>query len=404
MKTVAIISEYNPFHNGHLYQIEKIREEFGQDTAIIAIMSSNFTQRGEIAIMDKWARAESAVRCGVNLVLELPFPYSMSSAEFFARAGVHIAEKTGVVDILAFGSESGDISALEDTAEKILSPALNKEIRRLSADKSTNNLGYAEIRDIAFKNVFGHEAPLNSANNILAVEYIKALRTENSSITPFTIKRTGAAYNDDTLSNGSIQSATAIRSLILQNCDSAAKFMPICVAESIFREQSVGAFPLDQESLFPAVATSFTLNFTNDADNIHDIAGGLYNRLKNKSIEATSIQSLVELATTKKYTTARIKRGIWYSLLGVTSSDVKTLPEYTQVLGMNKVGQILLKEIKKTAAISVLTRPSDLPAVPLAAKQKELADKADSISQLAKPIPMSQGSIYKRSPFVKKDV
>ena len=335
MKTVAIISEYNPFHNGHLYQIEKIREEFGLDTAIIAIMSSNFTQRGEIAIMDKWARAESAIRCGVNLVLELPFPYSMSSAEFFAKAGVHIAEKTGVVDILAFGSESGDISVLNDTAEKLLSPILNEEISRLSADKSMNNLGYAEIRDIAFKNIFGYEAPLDSANNILAVEYIKALRTENSSIIPFTIKRTGAAYNDRELSYGSIQSATAIRGLMSQEDASALEFIPKGTAECIFREQASEAFPLNQEALFPAIVTSFTLNFTNDADKLHDIAGGLYNRLKNKSIEATSIQSLVELATTKKYTTARIKRGIWYSLLGVTSSDVKTLPEYTQVLGMD---------------------------------------------------------------------
>ena len=404
MKTVAIISEYNPFHNGHLYQIEKIREEFGLDTAIIAIMSSNFTQRGEIAIMDKWARAESAIRCGVNLVLELPFPYSMSSAEFFAKAGVHIAEKTGVVDILAFGSESGDISVLNDTAEKLLSPILNEEISRLSADKSMNNLGYAEIRDIAFKNIFGYEAPLDSANNILAVEYIKALRTENSSIIPFTIKRTGAAYNDRELSYGSIQSATAIRGLMSQEDASALEFIPKGTAECIFREQASEAFPLNQEALFPAIVTSFTLNFTNDADKLHDIAGGLYNRLKNKSIEATSIQSLVELATTKKYTTARIKRGIWYSLLGVTSSDVKTLPEYTQVLGMDKVGQVLLKKIKKTTSISVLTKPSDSPAVPLAAKQKALSDKADSISQLAKPTPKPIGSIYKRTPFVNKGV
>ena len=139
MKTVAIISEYNPFHNGHLYQIEKVREHFGDDTAIIAIMSSNFTQRGDVAIMDKWARAESAVRCGVNLVLELPFPYSMSSAEFFAKAGVHIADSIGVVDVIAFGSESGDITHLVETARNLSSRELDKEIARLAAD--CDNLG-----------------------------------------------------------------------------------------------------------------------------------------------------------------------------------------------------------------------------------------------------------------------
>lgn len=403
MKTVAIISEYNPFHNGHLYQIEKVREHFGADTAIIAIMSSNFTQRGDIAIMDKWARAEAAVRCGVNLVLELPFPYSMSSAEFFARAGVHIADAIGVVDVLAFGSESGELDILEQTAQNLTSPLLDKEIARLNTQKDTENLGYAEIRELAYKNVFGSVPPISSANNILAVEYIKALRASNSAVAPFTIKRTGADYNNNSLSDGNIQSATAIRKLFFEN-NSAVDFVPNSVFECISEQQKAAAFPYDQEKLFSAVVTSFTLNYTDGCDNIHDVGGGLYNRLKNKSLEATSIQSLVELATTKKYTTARIKRGIWYSLLGVTSSDVRALPEYTQVLGLDKVGQALLKKIKKTSTVSILTKPSDTPLSAIFKAQKELADKADAISQLARPTAGSVGSIYKRTPFVKKDV
>ncbi len=403
MKTVAIISEYNPFHNGHLYQIEKVREHFGAETAIIAIMSGNFTQRGDIAIMDKWARAESAVRCGVNLVLELPFPYSMSSAEFFAKAGVHIADAIGVTDILAFGSESGDLDVLEQTAKHLSSPLIDEEIARLNSEKDMDNLGYAEMRELAYKNVFGSVPPISSSNNILAVEYIKAIQTSNSSITPFTIKRTGADYNNSSLSDGNIQSATAIRKLFLNN-SSAANFIPNNAFECILAQRELAAFPYDQEKLFPVVAASFTLNYTDGCDDIHDVGGGLYNRLKNKSLEATSIQSLVELATTKKYTTARIKRGIWYSLLGVTSSDVRSLPEYTQVLGIDSVGQALLKKIKKTSTISILTRPSDTPASAISASQKGLADKADAITQLARPRVGSTGSIYKRTPFVKKDV
>ena len=401
MKTVAIISEYNPFHNGHLYQIEKIREHFGEDTAIIAIMSSNFTQRGEVAIMDKWARAEAAVRCGVNLVLELPFPYSMSSAEFFARSGVHIANALGIVDVLAFGSESGDLSILERTADNLASPRIDEEIARLKNEKES--IGFAEIRELAYRNVYGCDAPISSANNILSVEYIKALRSLGSAILPFTIKRTGADYNCESIEDGKIQSATAIRKSFYNNI-SAYDYVPDNVATCILEEQKSGGFPCDGKALFPAVAASFTLNFTNDDCDIHDVSGGLYNRLKNKSLEATSINSLVELTSTKKYTTARIRRGIWYSLLGVTSSDVRALPEYTQVLGLDKAGQSLLKRIKKSSNLSVLTRPSESPESPLAIKQKELSDKADALSQLAKPAIKPSGSIYKRTPFVKKDV
>jgi predicted nucleotidyltransferase len=176
------------------------------------------------------------------------------------------------------------------------------------------------------------------------------------------------------------------------------------VFNCILRELNAGAFPCNAEALFPAVAASFTLNFTAGDRDIHDASGGLYNRLKNKCLEATSINSLVELTATKKYTTARIRRGIWYSLLGVTSSDVRVMPEYTQVLAMDKHGQALLKRIKKSSSISVLTKPSDTPSSPIGVKQKELSDKADAISQLSKPTGSPTGSIYKRTPFVKKDV
>ncbi|MBR5144795.1 MAG: nucleotidyltransferase family protein, partial [Clostridia bacterium] len=134
MKVAAIISEYNPFHNGHEYQIKKLRQMLGDDTAVIAIMSGNYTQRGEIAVTDKTIRARAAIECGVNLVLELPFPYSMSSAEFFARSGVKIAHEIGVVDYLAFGSESGDISELSDLASIISSDEYKLTLESLSGD------------------------------------------------------------------------------------------------------------------------------------------------------------------------------------------------------------------------------------------------------------------------------
>ena len=139
MKTVAIISEYNPFHSGHEYQIQKIREEFGADTRIIAIMSGNYTQRGEMAIMDKSLRAECAVRCGVNLVLELPFPFSSSSAEFFSRSGVKIAHSLGVVDYLSFGSECGSIEELVNAAKNMSSKEYKALLKQNLAAKNIRN-------------------------------------------------------------------------------------------------------------------------------------------------------------------------------------------------------------------------------------------------------------------------
>ena len=398
MKTVAIISEYNPFHNGHRYQIDKIREQLGADTAIVAIMSGNYTQRGEIAIMDKWERAKGAVLSGVNLVLELPFPYSISSAEFFARAGVHIASALGVIDYLSFGSELGDIQALSAVADNMLSNKFKDELKRLSESSENENLGYARLNELAYKNVFGVEPPESSANNILALEYIKAIRT----LIPNTIKREGASYNDEDIIDSSFQSASAIRKKLKSDICSAKDFVPEIVYNTMIDEYKAKVFPTDPGKLDAPIISYFRLISECNRNDIHDASGGLYNRLINKSYEASDIPTLIDLSATKKYTTARIRRAIWYSYFGVTSSDVKTLPEYTQLLAMDKIGQALLKKIKKTSTLTILTKPSTELISVCGARTKELSDKADFIFQLSKPEPLAASSIYKRTPFVVK--
>ena len=172
MKVAAIIAEYNPFHNGHKYQVDKIREKLGEDTAIVAIMSGNFTQRGEIAITDKTIRSRAAVECGVNLVIELPFPYSMSSAEFFARGGVAIAESIGVVDYLVFGSECGDVRVLSDIASVMLSSEYQLTMDTLRDDPQFRERGYPELCEIALSRIYGREVSRDffSPNNILGIE------------------------------------------------------------------------------------------------------------------------------------------------------------------------------------------------------------------------------------------
>ncbi len=402
MKTVAIISEYNPFHNGHLYQIKKIREELGSDTAIIAIMSGNYTQRGEIAIMEKWARAKTAALSGVNLVLELPFPYSASSAEFFARAGVSIANSLGVVDYLSFGSELGDISKLSKIATNMQNDEFRHTLSSLMENAETNNLGYPKLMEVAYNQTFSDNLcdEIFRANNILALEYIKALKERSSEIKPHTIKRLGAEYTSIKIDNNTnFQSATAIREL-LTNCESAFDYIPNTTSEVIQSEIKSNAFPCKTEKLDSAILSYFRLSRPTAKCNIHDAEGGLYNRLIGASLEAKDISSLIDLSGTKKYTTARIKRAIWYSFFGVTSSDVKNAPKYTQVLALDNVGQALLKRIRKYGMIHIVTKPSTTFDDSGISRQKMLSDNADFIFQLTKPVVHSVGSVYKRSPFV----
>lgn len=399
MIAVAIISEYNPFHTGHEYQIKKIREEFGEDTAIISIMSGNFTQRGEVAVCDKAIRARAAVECGVNLVLELPFPFCMSGADYFARSGVKIANALGIVDYLSFGTESGDISILSKTAEILLSDEYESEFSRIKENKG---LGYAQICEAAFKAVSGKDFSF-TPNNILALEYIKALISSASHIKPHTIKRFGTPYNEEKLTSEKHQSATAIRHALANAQLSALNYLPGSVTD-IFREAiQNGELPCDGERLSAAVISKFRLNTSSGTEGIHDAKDGLYNRLKSASFEANDISSLVALSETKKYTNARIRRAMWYSFFGVTSSDMNALPMYTQVLAMDTVGMKLLKAAGGTSSISILTKPSDYSHfTDEQLRQKQLSEMADTVFELTKPVPKSGKNHLKLTPFIKK--
>ncbi len=400
---VGIISEYNPFHNGHLYQIEKIREAFGNNTKIIAVMSGNYVQRGGIAIADKALRARCALECGVNLVLELPFPYSMSSAEFFARSGVHILNSLGCVDYLAFGSESGDIEALTRVAKAMLTEEYNTLLKSLlDDDKKT---GYPEACELALKKILMTDGPVLdfSPNNILAIEYIKALLTSDSHIRPYTIMRKGNDFSSFNFVNGDIQSATAIRYAINNKDISALEYVPNITKPLILNAINNGDFPCDENRLSSAVIASFRLNSPKSSSEIHDATGGLYNRLKELSFETNNIENLVRAAESKKFTRARIKRAIFNSFLGVTSSQVKELPMFTQLLAADIEGRSILKTIKNQGSISILTKPSDTDSLSQTAKmQKSISDTADSVFQLAKPIPKNGNSALRFTPFVKK--
>ena len=400
MKRVAIICEYNPIHTGHEYQINKIREEFGADTEIIALMSGNFTQRGDIAFADKYTRAKWAVMAGVNLVLMLPFPFSMSSAEFFAKSSVEILNDIGVVDVLSFGSEIGDIEKLKKVANNFSQSDFLMEVKN-----PAKSIGYAKFLDDKYRLYFEENVKTNffTPNNILAVEYIKALSLTNSNIKSHTVKRVGADYNE-TEFNGSIyQSASSIRENLIDDLNSALNYIPNKSKQAFLSDYIDGEFPCDAEKLAVSIISFLRLNCSAGSNDIHDMADGLYNRLRNASFKTNSFSGLIKLAGTKKFTNARLRRVLWYSYLGVTSSMVKEKPQYTQVLAMDNVGQAILKNIKKHGKITVITKPSSVCGLNEAGlRQKQLNDKADSVFQLTKPRFCPGDDAFKRSPFVLK--
>ena len=404
MKTVAIIAEYNPFHNGHLYQINKIKEIFSGDTAVIAIMSGNYTQRGEMAFADKLIRARCAVDSGIDLVLELPFPFSISSAEFFAKSGVKIANSIGIVDYLAFGCELSNPNELLSIAKNMSSELYLNELHKLTGDSNYKKIGYPKLCEIAYCNCFGIiENNIFKPNNILAFEYVKAIISSNSQIKPLPLKRVGAGYNDSFNISEEFQNASAIRKLFDIDCNSALKYIPDFTHNHITDAIKNGEIPTNESLMDRAVISNFRINPPESVGEIHDAEGGLYNRLYEASYKTNSISSLTEITETKKFTKARIRRAIWYSYFGVTSSEVRSSPAYTQVLAMNNIGRYLLKEIKKVSDFPVITKPSAVNDLEFEViKQKNLSNMADSVFALARKKPINAKSSLIFTPYVKK--
>jgi predicted nucleotidyltransferase len=399
MKTVAIICEYNPFHTGHKYHIDKLRNEFGSDTRIVAVMSGNFTQRGEVAFADKYLRAKCAVLSGVNLVLELPFPFSSSSAEFFAKSALKIVSAIPNVDYLSFGSESGDLSHLSKIAENMIKEPF---LSLLKSNEATQSQGYAASIPELYNSCYQPKLPPSffSPNNILAIEYIKAINELSLNITPHTIKRMGASYSDEKLTKCTHQSAAAIRNLMIHDKISALEYLPKSSKDVLISE--LESFPCDIERISSAIISYFRLNTPEGS--FHDADGGLYNRISKYSFETDSISHLISLSDTKKYTSARIRRAILNSFFGVTSSNVRKLPLYTQLLGADSVGTAILKDAKEYGKLPILTKPSRKSILSDEARlQKELSDRADSIFQLTHPnFTFGHGNIT-ATPFIMKN-
>jgi predicted nucleotidyltransferase len=370
MKVLGIIAEYNPFHNGHMYHLNRSLELINPDYTI-AVMSGHFTQRGEAAVIDKWERAEMALRNGIDVVLELPASYSSQTAELFAYGGIQILNHTGLVTHVSFGSEIGQIEPLAEIA-RVLSEE-PPSFKVLLKQYLNQGLSFPQAR---YKAVVQHaskrcalnfsenqwEKIINSSNSILAIEYLKALYRTNSSIKPFTVPRIGASYNAQEIT-GEISSATAIRNELLgQRCwDKIAHTMPEISFKILKYAIDSGKGPVTNQALEQLLLGTIRRTPLHEIKSWMDVDEGLENRIKECAMQAATLEEFMMLTKTKRYVYTRLQRILIHALLGLTKEKINWFrssggPQYLRILGFSKRAMPLLKQLKKAAKVPIVTK------------------------------------------------
>ncbi len=361
MDTVlGIIGEYNPFHNGHLYHLNESKKLAGANYTV-AVISGNFVQRGNVALLDKWSRTKMAILNGVDLVLELPCIYSISSAENFALGAIKTLDSLKIIDTVSFGAEISDISVLKEFAEILTEEP--DEFKSLLAHELSKGVSFPKARENALlmylNDIRKYANVLSSPNNILAIEYLKALTLTNSTIQPLAIKRVGPGYNSNMVTDN-FASGTAIRRFIKErNFYSLDKVLPKVsydiLAETIKKGHYVDGIERFEKEIM------FTLRRMTVAEiaNLPDVSEGLENSIKNAANSCNNLAEFVKLVKSKRYTQTRIDRILLYALLGFTKEDMevsKKIDPYIRVLGFNSKGQELLSEIcKENRRLQVIT-------------------------------------------------
>ena len=341
MTVAAVVCEYNPFHNGHLKQFRQIRAELGADTPIVCIMSGDFVQRGQPAIFDKMTRARAAVECGASLVLELPVTCALSSAEGFAHGAAYILDQLGVVTHLCFGSECGDLETLLQTATALDSPDFADALRRELERKDS----FAAARQRALETVGCGGDCLSRPNDILAVEYCKALRKLQSGIQPVTFARQGD-YHDDTPEREN-PSATSLRKLA--DITEWAAFVPpqalACYRDApVYRQENGERAMLAVLRSLPEEAFE-TVPFGSE---------GLWRRFRRACRQAGCVEGIIDAVKSKRYARSRIARMTMCAYLGITQADLQTVPPYVRVLAMDRRGREVLAAARDVTKIPVI--------------------------------------------------
>lgn len=346
-KILAIIAEYNPFHNGHLYHLQKSKKELNPDYSV-CIMSGNFCQRGDTSIIDKWSKAEAALKCGFDLVIELPVLYSISSAENFAEGALKILDAFGNNVILSFGSECGDLSILNNIANILCDEP--KEFTTILTHELSKGLSYPKARENALllylNDVRKYANVLSNPNNILGIEYLKAIKKLKSNVIPYTIKRIDAGYNSLKVKDR-LASATAIRNL-LKNNEDVKKLMPAPAYNILLDNINHGKMVSDISIFEKEIIYTLRKISLEEIANLQDVTEGLENSIKQAANSCNNLEDLINSIKSKRYTRSRIQRILLYSILNITKKDIQDsykVKPYIRVLGVSQKGKTLLSQI-----------------------------------------------------------
>ena len=376
-KVAGIVAEYNPFHRGHAHQIAETRRALGADCAVLCVMSGDFVQRGDAAVFDKFARAEAAVRGGADLVLELPLRWSLSSAEGFARGGVSLLKASGVVTHLSFGSETGELAPLKNAADGLRDGALGELLR----EALKQGLSFPAARQNALERLIGKDAAvLSNPNDLLAVEYLRAISELDAALAPVAVRRVGAHH--DAAGESDYPSASWLRERMRAGEDVSAWAPHLPKARPVFSEDLEIAL-LSRLRMLPKEAFAA----------LPDCAEGLENVLYRAVHSADTLDGVLAEAKSKRYPMSRLRRMLLCAALGVRRSD--GLPPYLRVLAANEQGRALLHTMRGAASLPVITKPADARDMP----EFHLTADAHDLYVLAQP-DKTPGQDWRRTPIM----
>ena len=350
-EVLGIIGEYNPFHNGHLYHIAKSKEETGAQY-VVCVISGNFVQRGDTSIINKWAKAKMALEGGADLVIELPTIYSISSAENFAEGAIKILNSLKIVDTISFGMEANDVSILNNIANVLY--AEPKEYTTMLAHELQKGNSFPKARENALlmylNDIKKYANVLSGSNNILGIEYLKALKRTKSNITPVGIKREKVLYKDQYMVD-EFASATAIRRMLMtRQFDDVRKSIPKTSYKILGEELKQGHYVLDLFKFEKEILYQLRKMTVEEIKKLPDVSEGLENSIKNAADSCNSLNELINIVKSKRFTQTRIMRILLYALLEIDKKQMETsrkIIPYTRVLGMNEKGKQLISEITK---------------------------------------------------------
>ena len=363
MNVIGVVGEFNPFHLGHFEHFAASREQLGADGPIVCVMSGDFVQRGGPACFDKHVRARMAVESGADLVLELPLPWCTLSAEGFAMGAVGLLDALGVVTHLSFGSEAGSLAPLTALAIAAAEPA---NIERIKAEMA-GGLPFAAAREKVLHETLGQESVLlQTPNNILAVEYIKALFALHSPMQAMTTLRRESVH--DAMAGGRLRSAAQLRAM-LESGEDVTPFMPGEAARLAAREMAAGRGPVTMESLEQGLMARLRAMDQADLAALPDATEGLENRLYKAVREEGSLLSVLAAVKTKRYPLSRLRRMVICAALGVKADMAGPVPPYARILASTERGRELVRKIDGKAKVPVVTKPAAVRELPAPAEE-----------------------------------